>query len=228
MNLFDSLVKLNTYIVGMVVLFVMALTTMTIINPDLALPIAKNQGVVAGAYADEPAVAPVTPTPTATPTPTPIPVTNPIHISIPTLGVEADIEEVGVTSNNVMEIPHDFFKVGWYKESVKPGENGGKAAIINGHYDTATGKPAVFYHIQNLTKDDEIIITSENRIRYIFKIHDIQSHPLENFPSDIVYGAVDSISLKLITCDGYWQTDKKSYSDRLVVTAHLVRIERPI
>lgn len=228
MNLFDSLVKLNTYIVGMVVLFVMALTGMALINPDLALPLAKNQGVVAGAYANGPAVAPVTPTPTATPTPTPIPVANPIHISIPTLGVEADIEQVGVSAENVMEIPHDFLKVGWYKNSMKPGQKGNTAAIINGHYDTSTGKPAVFFHIQKLTQNDEIIITAEDRIRYVFKIHDVQSHPLDNFPTDIVYGVTNGTILKIITCDGYWQPDKNSYSDRLVVTSHLVRIEKPI
>lgn len=217
---------------GMVALFVMALTGMAIINPDLALPVPVqgSQGVVAGVSTDRAqAVAPTsTPSPTPSPTPTPVPVADPAHISIPSLGIEADIEHVGVTPQNVMEIPKDFFKVGWYRNSPKPGENGKKAAILNGHYDTNTGKPAIFFNLQELAIDDEVIVITTDGLRYVYAVHNIQSHPLENFPSNIVYGSVEGALLKLITCDGYWQTNTQSYSDRLVVSTHLTRIEKPI
>lgn len=230
MHLFDSIVKLNTYVMGMVVLFVMALTGMAIINPNLALPVPVqgSQGAVAGASTSRIVSPTTTPTPSPSPTPTPIPVADPAHISIPTLGVEADIEHVGVNAQNVMEIPKDFSKVGWYQHSPKPGESGKKAAILNGHYDTSSGKPAVFFNLQELAIDDEVIVIATNGLRYVYAVHDIQSHPLENFPSNIVYGSVEGALLKLITCDGYWQTATQSYSDRLVVSTHLVRIEKPL
>lgn len=231
MHLIDSVVKLNTYVVGMVVLFVMALTGMTIINPDLALPVPveATHGMVAGASTDIPAISPThTPTPTPSPTPTPLPVADPIHISIPSIGVEADIEHVGVSPENVMEIPKDFFKVGWYKNNHKPGEGGHKAAILNGHYDTSAGKPAVFFNLQELANGDEVITIAADGIRYIYMVDTVESHPLANFPSDVVYGPVDGSILKIITCDGYWQADAHSYSNRLVVTTHLVRIEKPV
>lgn len=233
MHLFDSMVKLNTYVMGMVVLFVMVLTGMTIINPDLTLPVPveASRGVVAGASTDTAGVAPKptsTPSPSPTATPTPIPVADPVHISIPSIGVEADIEHVGVTPENVMEIPKDFFKVGWYRNSHKPGEGGLKAAILNGHYDTSTGKPAIFFNLQELTAGDEVITIATDGIRYVYVVDAVESYPLANFPTDRVYGKVEGAVLKIITCDGYWQTDSQSYSDRLVVTTHLVRIEKPI
>ncbi len=232
MRFFDSIVKLNTYIMGIVVLFVAALTGMAIINPDLAnpVPVHGSQGVVAGVSTDQtaPKLPTATPTPTPSPTPSPVPVADPVHLSIPSLGIEAGIEHVGVTSENVMEIPHDFFKVGWYKNSPKPGESGAKAAILNGHYDTNNGKPAIFFNLQELEVDDEVIVVASDGLRYVYAVHDIQSHPLTNFPSNIVYGSVQGALLKLITCDGYWQLDTQSYSNRLVVSTHLVRVEKPV
>lgn len=228
MKLFDLLIKVNTTLVVGAALFGLLgspfFTQDTEINFTVDVPSKEVSAVVAGAYDDarEP-----TPLPTSTPTPTPFPVAEPIHIEIPALNLSTDVVHVGVSEDNVMEVPTDFSKVGWFNKSLKPGESGTQAAIMSGHFDRSDGSAAVFYSLETLQVHDEVIITSADGSKYIFAVTSSFSHPLEDFPTDIVYGHVDGSHLKLITCDGVWHADKKSYSNRLVVTTQLVRIERP-
>ncbi len=181
---------------------------------------------VAGAFTSESTFALIpsaepspTSLPSATPTPTPIPIEEPVRIEIPAISVATNIVQVGVTPDNIMEIPEEFTTVGWYKNGVKPGEQG--AAILNGHYDTTTGHPAVFFSISQLNMGDEIYIFTKDEKQLTFIVDTILSHPLEDFPKDIVYGEFEGKGIKLITCDGIWNPAKRSYTNRLVVTAYV-------
>lgn len=228
MKLFDALVKLNTFVVVLAAMLGLSGSFFFNKDPHVALPFNQSpreiSAVVAGAYDDAP---PATPTPTRTPTPTPLPVAEPIHIDIPSLKLSADVVHVGVTDKNVMEVPANFDHVGWFNKSLKPGESGSKAAIMSGHFDRTNGSPAVFYGLETLRVGDEVIVSTADGVRYVFSVESSFSHPLEDFPTDIVYGAVTGSHLKLITCDGVWHADKKSYSNRLVIDTKLIRIERP-
>lgn len=231
MKLLDSIIKINTLLIGGATLMALAGSPFFGKNASdssrmfLATESDKEvSAVVAGAY--DVAATP-TPLPTATPTPTPIPVANPTRIRIPVLNIDTEIVPVGVSDQNVMEVPQDFSQVGWFDKSQKPGQFGTSAAIVTGHFDRVDGSPAVFYNLENLKKDDEIIMTSADNTMYSFRVVDVFSHPLEDFPNDIVYGKVDGAFMKLITCDGVWHADKNSYSDRLVVTTRLDQVVRP-
>lgn len=231
MKLFDVIIKANTVLIGCAT--VMALSSSPFFTKDTSVQFLAHEpedpvtAVVAGAYdvAEHPTP---TSTPTPTPTPTPIPVADPITIDIPALQLHTSIVPVSVSALNVMEVPQDFSQVGWFTQSMKPGQMGKTAAILNGHFDRIDGSPAVFYHLETLQKDAEVIVTSASGTKYIFRVVDVFSHPLEDFPNDIVYGEVDGSYLKLITCDGVWHADKRSYSDRLVVTTRLERIVNPM
>lgn len=231
MNIFNVIVKANTYIIGFAVFIGLIGAPFFLVDTGGSIKSSKenNDGVVAGAYAEtQPTVLPtVIPTSTPTPSPTPIPVAEPARLIIPKLNIDTDIENVGVTPENVMEVPEDFSKVGWFTESMKPGEDGSTAAIMSGHFDTRTGAPAVFYDLEDLSQGDEVMVIAADGITYVFEVDNSFSHPLEDFPEDIVYGEVATRSLKLITCDGVWHTSQQSYSDRLVVTSHLKRIVLP-
>lgn len=224
----DLLVKLNTAILGIAVIG--GIITSPFFISDLELSFASEKkvehaAVVAGAFTEIPPSS--TPTPTLTPTPTPRPVQEPVRIEIPALGIDTAVTNVGVTQDNVMEVPTDFSQVGWFDQSLKPGEEGDNAAIMSGHFDRSDGSPAVFYLLETLESGDEIITTAQDNVRYVFVVTDVFSHPLADFPVDIVYGKTNGSNLKIITCDGVWHANQKSYSDRLVVTTQLVRVEYP-
>ncbi len=188
-------------------------------------PFAESEPHIAGVFAEESVenTRPIaSPTSTPAPTATPIPIADPVSIEIPSIAVSAQIVRVGLTEENAMEIPHDFASVGWYYPSGKPGED--VSAILNGHYDDASGRPAAFYNLKKLTGGDQIIITAADGKNYIFNVDDVFSHPLEAFPHDLLYEDLDGQQLKLLTCDGVWNVLNKNYSNRLVVAAHLVEV----
>jgi sortase (surface protein transpeptidase) len=195
-------------------------------------PFESNEPHVAGVFAEETketslnkaqVASPTSiPTPTALPTPTEIPIADPISIEIPSINATANIVKVGLSADNAMEIPHDFATVGWYYPSGKPGEDG--SALLNGHYDDTSGRPAAFYNLKNLKNGDEIIITTANERKYVFAVEDVFSHPIEAFPHDLLYEDLDGQQIKLLTCDGVWSAQNKNYSNRLVVAALLKEV----
>lgn len=161
-----------------------------------------------------------------TPAPTPIvPVedriktTPPNHIEIPSIGLNAEVVNVGITPDKAMDVPSDAKKVGWYELGVKPGDTGG--AIMTAHYDTTTGKPAVFYNLRKLKQGDIIYIKLQDNTELLFQVSDILSEPVKNFPTELVFGNFPDKKLILITCDGVWNPLEKNYSKRLVVYATL-------
>ncbi len=168
-------------------------------------------------------LAEVTPSPspltTPTPDPTKVEVSPPAKIEIPNLGLFADVVPVGVDAQNVMEVPKDTKQVGWYSLGKKPGELGG--AIMTAHYDTTTGKPAIFYNLRRLNPGDLIYVKMENQEELLFQVQDVVSHPTKTFPTDLIYGDIADKQLILITCDGVWNPLDKSYAKRLVVFATL-------
>lgn len=161
-----------------------------------------------------------------TPAPTPIvPIedrvktTPPNHIEIPSIQLNADVVNVAVTSEGAMDVPHDATQVGWYELGVKPGDTGG--AIMTAHYDTTTGKPAVFYNLRKLKQGDIIYVKMQDNQELLFQVTDLLSEPVKNFPNELVFGNFPDKKLILITCDGVWNPLEKNYSKRLVVYATL-------
>jgi LPXTG-site transpeptidase (sortase) family protein len=161
-----------------------------------------------------------------TPAPTPIvpveervPVTTPLRIEIPSIELNAEVVKVGITADNAMDVPSDAKKVGWYELGVKPGDIGG--AIMTAHYDTATGKEAVFYNLRNVKQGDIIYVGMEGDEELLFQVTDILSEPVKNFPTELIFGNFTDKKLILITCDGVWNPIEKNYSKRLVVYATL-------
>lgn len=166
---------------------------------------------------NDPVVAKITPSPTITPTP--IPLSVPIKIHIPALSIEASVVKVGYNlAKNQVGIPKNALEVGWYDLSPTPGAVG--TSILSAHYDTATGRPGIFYNLGKLKPEDELFIINEDgdKLKYIVTL--ATSFPLDTFPKDLIYGEKDGSNISLITCSGVWDPAKQSYTHRLLVLAH--------
>ncbi len=59
-----------------------------------------------------------------------------------------------------MGVPDNGHDVAWFKLGARPGEEGN--AVIAGHVDDQKG-PAIFYHLDKLTKGDEIFCNRSAR-----------------------------------------------------------------
>ena len=156
-----------------------------------------------------------TPLPTPLPTPSPTPGLVPVTIIIPKLEIKTAVELVGLTPTNNMDVPKDAANVGWYEHGPRPGEQGN--AVMTGHYDTVTGRPAIFYYLKKLAPGDEVEVISNNAVKNIFVVTEVATIPYDKFPSDFVFKSKPGRNLNLITCDGIWDRQKRIYSDRIVV-----------
>src|SRR5260370_6809121 len=88
---------------------------------------------------------------------------NPVRLLISAIGVNAPIEEVGVTSNGNLAVPtqNPWEGVGWYAAGSHPGERG--SAVIDGHVDRPGGYPAVFWYLRDLHKAAKPLATDAHR-----------------------------------------------------------------
>ncbi len=143
----------------------------------------------------------------------------PVRLVIPAILVDASIEYLGVTQVGVMDVPSNAVDVGWFMFGPRPGENG--SAVIAGHVDEPTGKSGVFVHLDKLKKGDTIYIQDEKGMSLTFTVR--ESRIYDSGYAEEVFSVNDGIHLNLVTCDGLWDGAKKSYTQRLVIFADIMR-----
>lgn len=156
-----------------------------------------------------------------TPTLTPIPVGDPVSISIPAIGISTNIQQVGMDAQGRMGVPTNEVDTAWYKYGYRPGEKG--SAVIDGHYDTPTGAPAVFYNLDKLQVGDTITVTDTNGRSYTFRITAVTSYPYNALPMQQIFASNDKPRLNLITCSGTWDRTTHNYLTRAVIYAELTQ-----
>jgi LPXTG-site transpeptidase (sortase) family protein len=143
-----------------------------------------------------------------------------MRLVIPSLSVDADVQDVGITSHNTMAVPTNFTDVGWYRYGPEPGENG--SAVMAGHVDNALALPGVFKHLQDIEIGADVYVHTQNGSELHFVVDDVQTYKASDAPSDEIFDPDTEPRLNLITCEGTWIQSERQYDHRLVVYTHLV------
>jgi Sortase domain len=143
---------------------------------------------------------------------------QPVRISIPTLGVRANVVEVGRADDGSIATPVEdpAGTAGWYGLGPTPGETG--TAVIVGHVDTAS-RPAVFQRLGELKAGKVIEVSRKDRKVATFKVESVERFPKTSFPADRVFDAADGARLALVTCGGEWVGGDTGYADNVIVFA---------
>lgn len=141
----------------------------------------------------------------------------PTRLRIPKIGVDAAVENVGVTSSGAMAVPKGPNGVGWYSPGLRPGEIG--SAVMAGHYGWKNGISAVFDHLDQIKKGDQIYVEDDRGITTIFVASDVRAYGEKDNATEIFVSDDRKAHLNLITCEGVWNSSTKSYSKRLVIFA---------
>jgi LPXTG-site transpeptidase (sortase) family protein len=144
---------------------------------------------------------------------------EPTHIHIPRLHLDAPIQATGQKSDGTLEVPKATDTVGWYKNSPTPGELG--PAVIAGHVDSTSG-PAVFWRLGELQVGDTFEINRADGSLITFKVDAIKQYSQDNLPADEVYGDIDYAGIRLITCSGTFNRQTHHYTDNTVVYGSVV------
>lgn len=149
---------------------------------------------------------------------------SPLRLSIPSIGVDASIQKVGLVSSKSQEmgVPTNFTDVGWYTGGVRPGEVG--SAVIVGHRSGKHIPKAVFFNIQKLAVDDEVVVQGENNTTFVFKVVAVKTYNHDDVTRDIFSSSDGKAHLNLITCAGDWIKAEALFNKRTVVFTDLVRV----
>ncbi len=144
------------------------------------------------------------------------------HLIIPTIGVNASIEPVGVLSDGDLAVPTQkpWDGVGWYQNGPYPGAKG--SAVIDGHLDRPGGAPAVFWKLQNLHIGDIIMVVNPGEKPLHFRVMNMKYYTPNNAPLQTIFGNKTGTFLNLITCAGQWIPNQHQTSLRLVIYTALV------
>ena len=169
------------------------------------------------------------PTPTrATPTFVVSPVVTvsasvPAHLIIPSIGLDAPVENVNIQSNGDLGTPmqNQWEGVGWYSNGPRPGQAG--SAVIDGHLDRPGGYPAVFWYLRNVQVGDIIMVVDTNGKTLRFRVTRTAAYPPLAAPLQEIFGDTGGTYLNLITCAGTWIPTQHQTTLRLVVYTTLIQ-----
>lgn len=148
-------------------------------------------------------------------------VATPTRIRIPAIGVDASMVPLGLRDDGTIEVPSDFAQTGWWVDGPEPGEVG--PAVILGHVDSRTG-PAVFFDLGRLTSGDAIHVDRIDGSTVTYVVDRAEQHPKNAFPTETVYGSTAEPVLRLVTCGGQFDRDRRSYDDNVIVFARLATV----
>jgi len=165
------------------------------------------------------------PTASGTPKPTTplvLAASAPSAITIPSIGVQSTLVQLGLNPDKSIEVPpldDPDSKAGWYKYSPTPGQIG--PTVILGHVDSAKYGPGVFFKLGALQPGATVEVTLTDRIVAVFTVDKVVAYPKSAFPSTAVYGTIDHPGLRLITCGGTFDPAAGSYESNIVAYATL-------
>ena len=145
----------------------------------------------------------------------------PVRISIPAIGVSAAVVPLRLNRDHTLQVPTNFAQTGWFLGGPEPGEQG--AAVVAGHVDSRSG-PAVFYRLRALLPGDRVRLTLADRTIVRFVVTGTKAVPKRRFPTKLVYRKTARPTLRLITCDGAFDSSTGHYVDNYLVFAKLLSV----
>lgn len=143
----------------------------------------------------------------------------PVSLSIPAIGLNTPLSELGLNANRTVEVPSNFQEPGWYKFGPSPGQRG--SAVILGHVDSYLG-PAVFFKLRDLKPGDRVDVMLADHVTAHFEVRQIAMYSKTQFPTLLVYGAHGYSGLQLVTCGGIFDAQTGHYLSNVVVYTSLV------
>jgi LPXTG-site transpeptidase (sortase) family protein len=143
----------------------------------------------------------------------------PAAVSVPAIGLDAPLIDLGIADDGAMEVPVDANDVGWFTGGGTPGGRG--PTVIAAHVDSASG-PAVFARLDELVVGDRVDVTTVDGGVVSYAVTEVVDVPKAEFPTVRVFGAQPTDQLRLITCGGVFDRGSGHYDQNRVVFAEPV------
>lgn len=172
--------------------------------------------------ASAPAPAPVVQVPTTSAAlPGPQTVVAPQRLSIPDLGVDMPVVDVGVEDNGQMELPEDPAVAGWYRYG--PGANHAAGnQMVAAHVD-AVGYPiGPLAQLRDVGVGADVVVTGSDGSARTYRIESLTYYEKATLPVADLFARDGAPGLVIITCGGPFNSETGSYRDNVVAVARPV------
>ncbi|WP_084037855.1 class F sortase [Demequina sp. NBRC 110053] len=143
----------------------------------------------------------------------------PVRLEVPAIGVDTELEQLGLLDDGSLATPVDTDLAGWFKGGPRPGAVG--PAVIAGHVSW-NGDPSVFYRLTELAEGDSITVEQDDGAIVTYEVTRMEQHPKDEFPTVDVYANTEGPELRLITCGGEFDSSTGHFDDNIVVFARAV------
>lgn len=141
----------------------------------------------------------------------------PARLRVPSLGIDAAVERVGKRADGSMGIPKNFDDVSWYMPGGKPGSEGN--AVFAGHLNNARGQTGVFARLARISIGDYVTVADAEGKTLPYVVREVQVYPADEAPAEAIFKTSGPSQLVLITCEGDWVPQERTFDKRLVVIA---------
>src|ERR1700728_1401514 len=145
----------------------------------------------------------------------------PVNLSIPAIGLNVSLSELGLNPDGTVQVPTDIQQPGWYHLGPSPGQVG--SAVILGHVDSYQG-PAVFFQLRTLVAGDLVSVSLADGVTAEFVVNTVVMYQKTQFPTSLVYASHRYQALQLVTCGGTCDPQTGHYLSNVVVYASLISI----
>jgi LPXTG-site transpeptidase (sortase) family protein len=145
------------------------------------------------------------------------PIAAPVHVTVPTLDIDAPVDPAGVAADGQMQIPGDVDRVGWYRFGTAPGRPGN--AVLAGHVDDAEQGLGAFAPLRGAEVGAEVVLTDSTGVVTRWRVVSRQLIDKEAVPLDALFARSGPPRLVLVTCGGPFDAAQRSYEDNVVVVA---------
>ncbi|MDT0278178.1 class F sortase [Blastococcus goldschmidtiae] len=145
----------------------------------------------------------------------------PVRISVPSQGVDARVDAVGIAADGQMELPEDVSRVGWYRLGPAPGAEG--SAVLAGHVDDREQRPGALFPLDDAAVGDEITVPDAAGTATRWRVVSRQLITEQVLPLERIFARDGAPRLTVITCGGPFLPEFRSYRDNVVVVAEPVR-----
>ena len=153
--------------------------------------------------------------PSTTDSPLPTTQGDPLRVTIPAIGVDAQLVPVGLKPDGSMQTPA-FGLAAWYQPGPRPGEPG--PAVLVAHVDSKANGPDVFYRLRELAPGDQITVHYRDTTT-TFAVTSKEQAAKTDLPTERIWTGTTTPVLRLITCGGAFDRSARSYLDNVIVYA---------
>ena len=146
----------------------------------------------------------------------------PTRISIPTIGVDANVRPLTIT-NGTMQVPPNHRDVGWYEPLLAPGA--GENVVMAGFNIFGSGV-GVFDQLSTLAFEDQIIVELSDGSEFEYEVAWVRIYERATIPLEDVIGSTGVEELTLFTDEPPYDPATDSFDRITVIKAKWIATRR--